>query len=270
LSCCARRRVRAFTVLALAIGALTGAPAPVNAETREITYRRETERKHFTDAEIADGFFRVAFGAEYHIAGPVDRIRRFDGPVRVFIDRRGGPDRRTEVASTITDIGQHIQHLDIALTPDRARADVTVTLVAQRQFTRTLTDLFGRARARDLRRALAPQCLSGFRKDDSSRIVHANVVLVADVDAFTFRDCAYEELLQALGPINDTDAIPWTMFNDDVRMGFFDIYDQHLLNILYDPRVRPGMTADDVRGVLPAVLPDVRAWVARLNGLPPR
>jgi hypothetical protein len=26
------------------------------------------------------------------------------------------------------------------------------------------------------------------------------------------------------------------MFNDDVQMGFFDVYDQFLLNILYDPR----------------------------------
>lgn len=247
----------------------SGASAAVKAETREITYRRETERKHFTDAEIVDGFFRVAFGAEYHIAGPVDRIRRYDGPVRVYIDRRGGPDRRATLANVIADIGQHIQHLDIAPTADPARANMTVTLVTQRHFTRTLVELFGRERSRDLRRALEPQCISGFRKDDSSRIVHANIVLVADVDAFTFRDCAYEELLQALGPINDTDAIPWTMFNDDVQMGFFDIYDQHLLNILYDPRVKPGMTADAVRGVLPAVLPDVRAWIRRINGLPP-
>jgi hypothetical protein len=57
------------------------------------------------------------------------------------------------------------------------------------------------------------------------------------------------------------------MFNDKVSMGFFDVYDQYILNLLYDPRIRPGMTIDEVRAVLPAVLPDVRVWVRKVNGL---
>jgi hypothetical protein len=44
-------------------------------------------------------------------------------------------------------------------------------------------------------------------------------------------------------------------------MGFFDLYDQYLLNILYDRRVRPGMTRAQVETLLPEVLPQVRAWV---------
>ena len=83
-----------------------------------------------------------------------------------------------------------------------------------------------------------------------------------------FHDCAYEELLQSLGPINDDRSVPWTMFNDDVQMGFFDLYDQFLLNLLYDPRVRPGMTREQVKKLLPEILPAVRAWVSRAN--PPR
>ena len=38
-----------------------------------------------------------------------------------------------------------------------------------------------------------------------------------------------------------------------------------LLNILYDPRVRPGMTKEEVNRVLPDVLPTVRAWVTDAN-----
>jgi hypothetical protein len=55
------------------------------------------------------------------------------------------------------------------------------------------------------------------------------------------------------------------MFNDDVQMGFFDVYDQYLVNILYDPRVRPGMTKDELDELFPEVLPTVRAWVANAN-----
>ena len=58
------------------------------------------------------------------------------------------------------------------------------------------------------------------------------------------------------------------MFNDAVRMGFFGVYDQYLLNIHYHPRVRPGMTRAEVRALLPQIMPDVRAWVAKVNNLP--
>jgi hypothetical protein len=57
------------------------------------------------------------------------------------------------------------------------------------------------------------------------------------------------------------------MFNDDVQMGFFDVYDQYLLNILYDPRIRPGMTKEEVGKLLPDVLPAVREWIANTNAV---
>src|SRR5262249_55166802 len=110
---------------------------------------------------------------------------------------------------------------------------------------------------------------SGFRKDESYRIIASDVFLIADRGDFIFFDCAYEEILQSLGPINDDPTVPWTMFNDDVQMGFFDVYDQYILNILYHPRVKPGMTADEVRALLPEIMPEVRAWVAKVNGLAP-
>jgi hypothetical protein len=58
------------------------------------------------------------------------------------------------------------------------------------------------------------------------------------------------------------------MFNDNVSMGYFDVYDQYLLNLLYDPRIKPGMTVQEVNEVLPGVLADVRTWVRKVNNLP--
>ena len=187
--------------------------------------------------------------------------------MRVYIDSRARPDRRDQVAEVVASIRRHVQHLDIAVTDSRSAANVMVTLVRDRDLPRTIRKFYGRAQARQIQSSLTPQCLSSFRKDEAYRIVHSDVILVADAGDFVFYDCVYEELLQALGPINDTDAVPWTMFNDDVRMGFFDVYDQYILNILYDPRIRPGMTADEARAVLPQVLADVKAFVARTNDL---
>jgi len=260
--------VRTAAVLILATLLLAGAAAvPTSAEDAEISARRAAERKTFSDDEIARGFFKTVFGAELRLRGRTDVIRKYDGPVRVFIESRAKPDRRADVAKVIDDIRTRVAHLDIAVTDDRSAANFFVVLVHERDLAKTVRKMYGRDKARRIAR-LDPQCLSGFRKDDSYRIVQSNILLVADAGDFIFYDCAFEELLQALGPINDTD-VPWTMFNDDVQMGFFDVYDQYILNILYDPRIRPGMTADQVRALLPEILPTVRTWIARVNDLKP-
>src|SRR4029078_4595709 len=101
-------------------------------------------------------------------------------------------------------------------------------------------------------------------------IEHSDVILTVDNGDFVFLDCAYEELLQSLGPIKDTASGPWTMFNDSVSMGFFDVYDQYLLNMLYDPRIKPGMTVQEVKELLPDVLADVRTAGRSVNKLPDR
>jgi hypothetical protein len=252
-------------VSAFALVAILGSFA--HAEDREVAKRRAIERKTFTNAEIFDGFFRTAFGAELQLAGNSDRIRKYDVPIRVHVENSAKRERSKQVAAVVADIKQKIAGLDIAMTADRASANVKVRLVRERDFIPALRKAYGKERARQIQSSLDPQCVSGFRKDAKFRIEHSDVFLVADTSTFIFYDCAYEELLQSLGPINDTDKVPWTMFNDAVQMGFFGIYDQYILNILYHPRVRAGMTADEVRALLPEIMPEVRAFVAKTNGL---
>jgi len=240
-----------------------------HAEHPEIAKRRAAERKVFTDAEILKGFFNTAFGAEMRIAGRVDGIRKYVVPVRVFVENRAKPDRSSQVASVVADVQSRIASIDIAMTQDRKAANIVVRLLNERDFAPTLRAAYGRDRAAKIQKSLEPQCISGFRKDAELRIVHSDVVLVADRGDFIFYDCVYEELLQSLGPINDTEKVPWTMFNDNVQMGFFDVFDQYILNILYHPKVQPGMTREQVRALLPEIMPEVRAFVAKINSLPP-
>lgn len=238
-----------------------------HAQTAQIAKNKAAERKTFTDQQIIDGFFKIVFGAEFHVAGRTDRIRKYDVPVRIYVDSRAKPDRRSQISAVVADIREKIRGLDIAVVRRRKDANITITLVRDRDIEKTIRSFYGRDRARTILQSLEPQCLSGFRKDDFFRIQKSDVIIVTDAGDFIFYDCAYEEILQSLGPINDDSSLPWTMFNDDVQMGFFDIYDQYLLNILYDPRIRPGMSAEEVRQLLPQILPDVRAWVATINNL---
>jgi hypothetical protein len=261
------RRLVQLAALVLASAAALGNESPAT-EDAEIANRRAMERKTFSDAEIIDGFFKVTFGAELGVSGGVDRIRKYDGPIRVYIDNRANPNRSEQVARVVDDVRARIRNIDLKLTAKRNEANIVVSLVRDQDLARTIRSFYGIDRARRIQRSLEPQCLSGFRKDESFRILHSDVILVADAGEFVFYDCIYEELLQALGPINDDTTLPWSMFNDDVRMGFFDVFDQYILNVLYDSRIRPGMTRREVEAVLPDILPSVRAWVAEVNDLP--
>src|SRR6202011_262565 len=215
-------QMAAAALAAIAFAAVL--PPAASAEIPAIASRQRAEKKSFTDAEITDGFLKTAFGAEYHLAGRVDRIRKYDMPVRVFAEGNR-PDRKAQLAKVVADIGQRIAHLDIAMAETSDGANVLVKLVRDRDLYRTISTFYGSERAREIRTSLDPQCLSGFRKNEQFEITHSDVILTVDTGDFVFLDCAYEELLQALGPINDTSSVPWTMFNDKVSMGFFDVYD---------------------------------------------
>jgi hypothetical protein len=260
--------VMGLAAIAVMLAAISCTAA--HAEDPGIVSRRVSQRTDFTDAEIKDGFFKIAFNAELQLGAPAERVRKFDEPVRIFLDSKfldskGEPDRRPQIEAVIADIRARVNHLDVAVTSDRQAANFIVRLVAARDVEPTIRSLYGHDKARRIQQKLNPQCLSGIAKDQRFRIRRAEVILPVDAGDFTFYDCAYEELLQALGAINDDRSVPWTMFNDDVQMGFFDIYDQYLLNILYDPRLRPGMTKAEVSARLPDVMSTARTWVGNAN-----
>lgn len=263
------RLFAALAALSLCTCAAIAAPRSPASADGVIARKEKAQRTQFSDAEIIDGFLKTAIGSELQRGEPANRIRKYEGPVRVFLDNRANPDRRPVVAAVISDISSKIEHIDLALTENRDEANVTVMLIRERDFAKTLRSYYGAQQTRNIERSLEPQCLTGLAKDPSFRIVRSEVFLISDVSNFVFRDCAYEEILQALGPVNDVDNVPWTMFNDNVSLGFFGIYDQLLLNILYHPRIKAGMTREEARAVIPAILPEVRAFVARNNKRPP-
>src|SRR3974390_2844467 len=114
--------------LAAALMLLSAAPAAGASEIPQVAARQRTEKKSFTDAEIVEGFLKTSFGAEFQLAGRVDRIRKFDGPVRVFAAGNRA-DRKAQLAKVVADIGQRVNHLDIAMADSAADANVTVQLV---------------------------------------------------------------------------------------------------------------------------------------------
>jgi hypothetical protein len=71
--------------------------------------------------------------------------------------------------------------------------------------------------------------------------------------------CIHEELAQALGLPNDSNAARPSIFNDDEEFALLTHQDELMLRILYNPALHPGMTEAQAR-------PIVQTLASRLTG----
>ncbi len=92
-------------------------------------------------------------------------------------------------------------------------------------------------------------------------IKRSAAVIVSDEGEFLFHRCLVEEVLQGLGPMNDDDTLIHSVFNDRSHHSRFTAFDQILLNMLYDPRIKPGMSTTQLQNILPLVARDARRRV---------
>ncbi len=97
------------------------------------------------------------------------------------------------------------------------------------------------------------------KPDDVSAYAAAIVVIRAEHPPFTRLSCVNEEMAQAMGLPNDNPLSRPSLFNNSLEFALLTEHDAVLLRMLYDPRLRPGMTADEVRPLLPAIARDARA-----------
>lgn len=79
---------------------------------------------------------------------------------------------------------------------------------------------------------------------------NAVAVIRAELPEPLRTSCVHEELAQGMGLANDSpDARP-SIFNDDEEFAFLTTQDELLLKMLYDPRLRPGMTETEARPII--------------------
>lgn len=214
-----------------------------------------TPGRAFTDGELIDGFSRTVFGAEFGGWGWQSRVvKKFAGPVRFYIDDRSKGGRRDEVAAFVRSLPDAIGGLDVSLTANPGAANFRVLVLDRADYQRVVArEVYGRATS-----SFAPgKCLVRVISGPAG-ITRSDAVIVADQGEFLFRRCMVEEILQGLGPVNDDRSLKHSVFNDNSRHSTFTSFDRVLLNMLYHPAVRPGMTKRQVARAMPAVLADLR------------
>lgn len=82
---------------------------------------------------------------------------------------------------------------------------------------------------------------------DEGSYARAVAVIRAEHPELLRTACLHEEIAQALGLANDSPFARPSIFNDDEEFGRLTSHDELLLKILYDPRMKTGMTVEQAR-----------------------
>lgn len=86
--------------------------------------------------------------------------------------------------------------------------------------------------------------------DDSGRYTRAVAIIRAEHPDLLRLSCIHEEVAQGLGLSNDTPIARPSVFNDDEEFALLTTHDEYLLRMLYDPRLRPGMSIEEARPIV--------------------
>ena len=226
----------------------------------------------FGRRQLVEDFLRVALWDEYDTAGPTivarqraSRLRRWAAPVRMSVEF-GSSVPLVRQATDRAEIAAYARRLAQASGHPVSMADVRSAnfniLVLNENERRAIGP-----RLQKLVPGIEPQAIRGitdlptttfcvvfaFSEGTSSIYTHAVAVIRGEHPEALSRLCIHEELSQGLGLANDSPQARPSIFNDDEEFALLTRHDELLLKMLYDPRLRPGMTEAEARPIVETI-----------------
>ena len=100
--------------------------------------------------------------------------------------------------------------------------------------------------------------LSGIKEGFPNQILLSVVMIPSNVGDNQIYECIVEELTQMLGAPNDADDIDPSIFNDNSSYADLTVSDRMTIRMLYDPRLKPGMTWLEAEPIAREILEELR------------
>ncbi|MCR9107715.1 DUF2927 domain-containing protein [Marivita sp. XM-24bin2] len=232
----------------------------------------------FTDEMLARNFERIALAEEYArggglqpSSGALGEIKKWNIPVRVGVTFGSSlsPEAQEQDRAVLSRYTRRLSRVTghpISLVASQPNFHVLVMGEDDKDQLREMLDqiapgMEASSRAIFLNLPRSIHCLVvAFADTRSSNAYRQAVALVrTEHPDLTRRACFHEELAQGLGLANDDQNARPSIFNDDEEFALLTTHDELLLKILYDPRLTPGMSADQAR-------PIVRTLAQKLKG----
>ena len=214
---------------------------------------------NYQDADITDGFYKTVFGAEIRSlswGSQTNRVKKYVSTVKIWIDNRARLNRLKTVRHFVTTLPKQISGLKVRFARTPKEANFRIYIVDAKDYEATVRhEVFGNANM-----DVPGQCIVRVLSRRSG-ILRSDAVIVSDQGLSLFRRCMVEEILQGLGPLNDDASLTYSVFNDTSTYDHFTRFDKLIMNMLYNPAVKPGMTLRQVRPMTPRLLKEAKRIV---------
>lgn len=241
-------------------------PEPLNVPLPFYAARPRAETP-YTRSDLLRNFLSIALRAE--AADDLDAeggisISKWQGPVRYRL-AGAQPRDRVQIAALSQRLGQ-LTGLDIreALDAERYNMDIRFVPRAYRgvEIQELLaTDWLGpsvTALATNWRDHEFDRCFTLTTRHPSTGVTGTAHIFIKDELSPIWREtCIIEEMAQSLGLLNDDPRANPSIFNDDGAYQSLTSHDELLLQVLYDPRIMPGMRHSDVVPLAEEVIADL-------------
>jgi len=192
----------------------------------------------------------VRIGVEFGAAVPAAQRARDLGRIRAYAARLA---EITGHPIAVTDTPANANFRILVLTEDERRA-------AGPRLTALLPGIDPLSVSTITGMPLGVSCLVlAFARSSSSIYSQAVAVVRAELPDLTRLSCFHEEIAQGLGLPNDYEAARPSIFNDVQEFALLTRHDELLLRILYDPRLRPGMTPTQARPIVERIASELLA-----------
>lgn len=207
---------------------------------------------------IHDSFLTIALQREYN-QSQTPRLVRWEKPISIYIESEAGDSSLQQQLLRI-----HARHLSritgvpINFTPNLKQANIVASFTELNRVEEKVARYIGDPES--IRVALDEAiCLGNFGVAANGTIQRGVIIIPVHYarQNARFLDCIIEEITQLLGLPNDSDDVYPSIFNDVSHDIYLSPLDYVLLKILYSPRLKAGMSAQQVDRLLPTVINDL-------------
>lgn len=229
----------------------------------------EPEREWVTADRLARNFELIALRSEYvrengrYVRKRQRlRLRRWEMPVRLTVAfGKSVPQSRRPIY--LDEIGNYVNRLQritnhpMRLTDRDPNVLVLVLNSEELHMARRIIRAHSSNVPPDIGRSIAATPLSIFcsvysiTESEATPAYQFAVILIrAEHTGIMLRSCIHEEFAQVLGAPNDSYAVRPSIFNDNEEYAVLTRHDELLLQILYSPRLRVGMTSEEAMPIV--------------------
>ena len=243
---------------------------------------REVISAPVTVDRLVRDFIRIALKDEYTFRGGrflqkenVSYLRRWQSPIRMTVIHGPSvaPGERAYDLAEIRRFTQRLTRLTgvpIRLVAPSERPNFLVLVLGAREqktlgprLVRQLLPVLGDSVIREMfstpRSIFCAAYVTSAPEAPRGVYTHGAVIIKAEHPRLMRQSCIHEELAQSMGLPNDSPEARPSIFNDDEEFALLTRHDELLLRILYDPRLKPGMTAEEARPIVERIARELLA-----------